>query len=263
MPRPLDRLRSARHVSGVREIGADLISLLLPVGCAGCGRWDVGICPSCRALWRGPLRRCEDETVSLAAQEHPPRPALPVWALTAYRGGARRMIVQWKNHGRADLGPFFTDVGGHIARQVVPLLAGAQGPEGLTLVPAPSGWRRRLRRQLVVADLARAVATGLDQSSGAAPGAVPPVHVADVLRTPDGSLHRLGASQRTAARRVRLRPGRAVRRAVRGPVLLVDDVVTTGATLAACRRVLEARGARVLGAVVLAATPSPGSTIWR
>jgi predicted amidophosphoribosyltransferase len=39
--------------------------------------------------------------------------------------------------------------------------------------------------------------------------------------------------------------------------LLLDDVVTTGATLSAAERALEAAGADVVGALVLAATPSP------
>jgi adenine/guanine phosphoribosyltransferase-like PRPP-binding protein len=41
--------------------------------------------------------------------------------------------------------------------------------------------------------------------------------------------------------------------------ILVDDVLTTGATLAAVERALERRGHDVLGATVLAATPAPGT----
>jgi adenine/guanine phosphoribosyltransferase-like PRPP-binding protein len=40
-------------------------------------------------------------------------------------------------------------------------------------------------------------------------------------------------------------------------VVLVDDVLTTGATLAACETALAGAGLLVLGAFVLAATPAP------
>jgi predicted amidophosphoribosyltransferase len=46
-------------------------------------------------------------------------------------------------------------------------------------------------------------------------------------------------------------------------VLLLDDVLTTGATLAACWTVLDRAGALVVGALVLAVTRPPGSpTGW-
>lgn len=244
-----------------RSIGADVTSLVLPLGCAGCGRWDVPICPRCRALWAGRLHRCEEDTVYLAPQQQPRRPGLPVWALAPYRGIPRRMVLDWKNHTRADLRPLFTAV----ARRIGAMLAGelihvaaVRGGAPVLVLPAPSGWRRRLRRQLVVADLARFVARGLTEV-GNIPGRV---SMTDLLRTPDASLHRLGASARRTARRVRLARG-ADEEHLRAVVVLVDDVVTTGSTLAACTEVLRTHGATVAGAVVLAATPRPGSATWQ
>jgi orotate phosphoribosyltransferase len=61
----------------------------------------------------------------------------------------------------------------------------------------------------------------------------------------------LSAAERAAnlANRMRAAPGAAGR-----PVLLVDDIVTTGATLAEASRALRAAGWQVCGAAVIAAT---------
>ena len=180
-----------------------------------------------------------------------------MWALAPYQGSARRMVLQWKNHTRADLRTFFAEAGRRAGAELAPLVA-SQVPaaaSSLLVLPAPSGWRRRIRRRLVVADLAAAVGQGLRRELTAM------VTVRDLLRTPDSSLHRLGAAGRLSSRRVHLRS--RSKESIDTPVLLVDDVVTTGATLAACRRALSARGATVVGALVLAATPGPGSRTWR
>jgi len=73
-------------------------------------------------------------------------------------------------------------------------------------------------------------------------------------------LQRRGHAQEgldAAARRAG--PELSARRTVPEPVLVVDDVVTTGATLAAAASALRAAGAPAVHAAVLAAAPAPGA----
>lgn len=182
---------------------------------------------------------------------------LPTWASGTYAGAVRHFVLAWKSGVRPDLRAPAHDLGvasGRGLAQQLHLPAPPAAAElDLLLVPAPSGWRRRITRRLVAADLARSVAEGL------AEGATCRVWVADILRRRGGSTHRLSAAARTRS------PGRGVRALAALPpglpVLIVDDVVTTGATIQACRMRLNQCGARVVGAFALAATPPPGQPV--
>jgi ComF family protein len=66
-----------------------------------------------------------------------------------------------------------------------------------------------------------------------------------------------------AARRANVEDRYVVTSEVRGAtVMLVDDIVTTGSTLAVCGRALREAGARQVYAAVLAHTPGDGSGTW-
>jgi ComF family protein len=143
----------------------------------------------------------------------------------------------------------------HVARAVAPLwsplvaaaAAGSGGDRDGLVVPVPLHWRRRFTR-------------GFDQAwhlalhACADAGLAPPVPVLRRVRA--------GAPQSTLdqkARRDNLRDAFRVRMPVAGrTVVLVDDVVTTGATIAAAARALFAAGAtRVVGVALARATSFP------
>jgi len=155
---------------------------------------------------------------------------LTVWAASDYAGPVRAAVLATKRGERAYLDP--------LAGLLAPLVAC-----GSVVVP-------------LVTTRGRAAERGFDQARELARrvAALRSGTCADLLRKRGSAQRGLDRAARLTARgRFALRPGAAVpARAV-----LLDDVVTTGATLRDAARVLAAAGCAVLGAVVVARTP-PG-----
>ena len=217
--------------SGLRGLPllADLVDLVLPRRCAGCGAPGPALCAACGC----------PAPVQVAAG------SLPVHAAAAYRGPVRAALVAYKERARADLRPPLADL---LASAVRAALGDRPG-HAVLLVPVPSsraGVRRR--GEDVVGRLAAAAARRV-------PGR-PALGVAPVLRPVRAVLDSAGLS--AAQRAVNL--DRAFAAAAPPPgrwALVVDDICTTGATLTESARALRAAGWPVLAAAVVAATPHP------
>jgi predicted amidophosphoribosyltransferase len=155
---------------------------------------------------------------------------LPVRTAAEYGGVLRAAILALKRGERAYLDP--------LAELLAPLV-----PAGAAVVPVPTTRRRAAERGF---DQARALARRVVAARGGA--------CADVLRKRGPAQHGSARARRLAgAARYELRRGTDIPAAA----WLLDDVVTTGATLAGAAAALAAAGCRVSGAVVLARTP-PG-----
>lgn len=208
---------------------ADVLDLLCPRRCAGCAAPAGSLCADCAELLTGP------------AVPHSPKPrpaGLPATtALTAYDGPVRALLLAYKERGRVALARPLGDALGRAAAPFAPDV----------LVPVPSSRAARRTRGY---DHVRLLARSATRARGA-----PVVVPALIQRRRVDDQARLDSSARTLnlmsalAVDARLLPALAGRR-----IVLVDDLVTTGATLAEAARALRAAGVEPVGAAVIAAT---------
>jgi predicted amidophosphoribosyltransferase len=236
VPRAIAPAVAGSVVPVVREAVLDALAVLSPVTCSGCGALDRGLCAVCLAALTPHPEHIRD------AGAGP-----PVWAALDYSGVTRAVLLAYKDHGRTDamlplgraLRAAVIAASGHL-REV-----GACEPAvragGVVLVTIPStraAFRRRgyhptasaLRRAGLIRPLTppslRLVRRAADQAG---------------LSASERSMNRFGsfaASPRLA--------GRAC--------LIVDDIVTSGATVREAARAIEAVGGVVVGAAAIAHT---------
>jgi ComF family protein len=210
------------------RVGAGLAGLLGGVlappvcwSCSGLSRRGDALCGGCRAG----LHRLSGEPALLSW--------VPVWAPVAYSGPARDLVRALKFRGAIALADT-------MAGQIV-----ANAPPGVlhdvTVVPVPLHPRRERSRGY---NQATVIAEAIGRRAGLA--------VADCLARSGPSVTQVGRDR--AARKAG--PVGSISLSGDAPerVLLVDDVVTTGATLGACRTALLAAGAREVAAVCFART---------
>ncbi|WP_377271084.1 ComF family protein [Peterkaempfera sp. SMS 1(5)a] len=232
-----------------------LLDLLLPTRCAGCGTARGQLCSGCRTALAG--------TPGRPVRPEPAPPGLPpVYAAAEYAGPVRALLLAHKERGALRLA---VPLGAALATAVRAALADL-GPTArdhpLLLVPVPST-RHAVRarghdpvRRLAHAAVRQLHREGLHGRSAPLLRPVRPLADQSGLTAPERWRNLAGA--------LAVRPS-AARLLHRRPVVLVDDLVTTGASLAEAARALTTAGAEVLAAATVAATArrSPGGRLSR
>lgn len=170
----------------------------------------------------------------------------PAFALARYQGVPRRLVLAYKERGRRDLAPALGAALADALAATAPLTADS-GTAGCCLVPVPSRpVAARMRGGPHMLRLARHCASRAGQA-GIRVGAT------QALRLAAGAADAVGldAEARAAnlAGRVLPVPGALPQAGAR--VVLLDDVITTGATAMACERVLTRGDVSVVAVLAL------------
>lgn len=247
--------RRAARLRALRELGLDLAALLWPANCVGCGLIDRELCAECTGAVLGgpaaPVRLVDGVGV-------------PCYAATAYEGPVKRALLAYKHGGAFG---FVRPLGRRLSRPLERAIAvegtghsasWQPGGEAPMLVPIPSRPQRVRERGWKHVDELVKVAlrvSGLPAERCSALRA---------LRHRTGQVGLDAVRRERNARLIAVR-ARAVRRLQGRPVILIDDIVTTGATLRAAVAVLEAAGIEVIAAVALCAAlrrDVPQKTEW-
>jgi ComF family protein len=205
----------------------DALAVVFAVDCAGCGDLDRAVCSECRA-------QLTPEVVRRALAG-----GLPVYTALIYDSVPRRVLLALKEDGRTEISRFLADPLRAALR--IALTAHSRGttPDPtieLAAVPTSDGaWRRRGFDPVWL----------LCRQAGYRPARV----LAPARRT--RSQKTLGELDRASnlAGSMRARESLTGRRFV-----LVDDVLTTGATLCEATRAIQEAGGEVLCAVTLTYT---------
>lgn len=242
-------------LSELREV----TDLLAPVTCCGCGAFDAQrqlshatpLCRRCRPCLAPRPRRVEQSASAWLA-----RTSAPIWAIASYDQAWREVILNFKNRGRSDGLPLLQQAGEALGAHLAAVLIGQSGDNGqpansLIVIPAPPRKPSWLTgREVNLPELlANSMADELRENDVDA-------KASQLLRSRHFVRDQIGM---TAQARVenRLDSMRVTRQTdlsgVR--VALVDDVLTTGATMLAAFNAVVRAGATVLGAAVVAATP--------
>jgi ComF family protein len=225
-------------VSAVAAVPDRLLDLAFPARCPGCGREGPPICSRCAPALEARLELAGGVAIGLPSDV--PAPLLQLEWCAPFSGLVRRALHELKYGGETRVA---VPLGEAIARRWRRVGAG-----GDVLVPVPVHAERARRRGYDQAEL-------IARAAGRALG-LPCAPILERIRATTAQFDLDRSTRATNVRgafALRARGTSARGNPLAGRwIVLVDDVITTGATLSACAEPLLAAGALGVSAITVA-----------
>lgn len=224
----------------MRDFATSMLDLVLGRSCAGCDEPGVVLCAACARSLQPRVRFRRDLDVADVMEGL----RIPVVCALDYRGTTRQVLYRYKDHRIRQLATWLSPA---LAESIISA-AGRAGVRTTDVLLAPMPTRRNnVRRR------------GFDATAFLVRGALSRVETAGVgqflidTRT-EGAAKNVGAFEREQRainafriRREKVLPTR--------PVIVVDDIVTTGATVKEATETLLLAGIQVVAVATVAGTP--------
>jgi ComF family protein len=212
----------------MRKFLNPLFDLVYPKKCPGCHIPSINICVDCKNLWQGP-------PVTIVLNQN----RVPVISVAQYRNEVRSVLLAYKENGERESGKVLTEA---LIRARLEIVRDSI----CTLVPMPSNPKSIRRRGR---DFMMELCTQVSIQSGDKVLSLFTVNrnVKDQSKLDEKqrSQNLVGAFDCNS---------KNLNLALRSPVILVDDLLTTGATLREAVRALGQRGVVPIGAITAAHT---------
>jgi ComF family protein len=245
-------------LAACRRAGRSLLDAVLPPLCLGCGEIVSEPAALCSKCWSGVgflgpphCTRCAhpfppdsdagQDALCAACLEHPPR-YRRARAVLAYDPASRRLVLPFKHGDRTDMAEAYA---AWMMRAGAELLADAD-----LVAPVPLHWRRLLSRRYNQANL---LARGVAKRAGKP---LAPDLLARVRWTDSQGGLRAKERRNNVRKAFAVRPRWATQLQGKS-VVLIDDVLTTGATVEACTLALRRAGASHVDVLTLARVIRP------
>lgn len=238
--------KSDRRADLTRQTLEPLANLFSPVSCPGCDAPDTPLCKNCQKI----LRHLPYAVGHLVETGYPDR----TWAQSLYQGAARRIVLSAKHSGAEFYQEYLIELGFYLGLGLIKEIE-AQGAEPLRVMPCPSQFALRSQQKN---PSAVCFAQGLaDAMKLVAPSLRVKFAPWLRLKLPAEKQAGKGRAARQQGRKHTMYLSReasvktGAKPLAKTQVLLVDDVITTGATMREAARVVEENGGKIAGIVAL------------